>query len=217
MMELSPLEQMCVSVLLPIIDQKVNVGYKNAIEKSIFPEDMLADPKLLSRYKRAVANYNANIGFVKENKLNEMSVQQMDDICFIFLATYNDASKKPELMSFFGNSAMDCYKVILDKRIEKYGEPDSFKKYREELEAEKSQKIERGCFIATAVYGDIDHPQVLKLREFRDNKLALSMGGRWFIKKYYIFSPVIARKLINMPNLSLTIKRILDGVIEFVD
>ena len=33
------------------------------------------------------------------------------------------------------------------------------------------------CFIATAVYGDYDHPQVVKLRAFRDQVLMKSLGG----------------------------------------
>ena len=41
-----------------------------------------------------------------------------------------------------------------------------------------------GCYIATAVYGSYDCPQVWTLRRFRDFKLAKSLGGRIFIKLY---------------------------------
>ncbi len=46
-------------------------------------------------------------------------------------------------------------------------------------------KSSEGCFIATAVYQDYDHPQVLKLRKFRDDKLKKSLLGRAFIRLYY--------------------------------
>ena len=50
-----------------------------------------------------------------------------------------------------------------------------------------------GCYIATAVYGSYDCPQVWTLRRFRDFKLANSAGGRLFIKAYYAISPTLVR------------------------
>jgi len=46
---------------------------------------------------------------------------------------------------------------------------------------------ERGgfCFIATAVYGDYGHPEVVRLRLFRDDILARSGPGRSFVRWYY--------------------------------
>lgn len=46
-----------------------------------------------------------------------------------------------------------------------------------------------GCYIATMAYGNYDHPQVIALREFRDNVLNKSAFGKWLIKTYYFFSP----------------------------
>lgn len=46
-----------------------------------------------------------------------------------------------------------------------------------------------GCYIATAVYGSYDCPEVWTLRRFRDYKLAKSFSGRLFIKVYYTISP----------------------------
>ena len=45
------------------------------------------------------------------------------------------------------------------------------------------------CFIATAVYGDYDHPQVVKLRAFRDQVLMRSAAGRRFVRWYYKVGP----------------------------
>ena len=52
-----------------------------------------------------------------------------------------------------------------------------------------------GCYIATAVYGSYDCPQVLVLRKFRDEILSKSRCGRAFIKMYYFFSPPLANSL----------------------
>ena len=50
-----------------------------------------------------------------------------------------------------------------------------------------------GCYIATAVYGSYDCPEVWTLRRFRDFTLAESWYGRAFIKTYYAISPTLVR------------------------
>ena len=50
-----------------------------------------------------------------------------------------------------------------------------------------------GCYIATAVYGSYDCPEVWTLRRFRDFKLAKSFLGRIFIKLYYFMSPTLVK------------------------
>ena len=61
-------------------------------------------------------------------------------------------------------------------------------------EANTSKKG-RGCYIATACYGNYDCAQVLTFRNFRDEYLNETLAGRFFIKTYYAFSPVIAQWL----------------------
>lgn len=48
------------------------------------------------------------------------------------------------------------------------------------------------CFIATAVYGSPDVPEVLELRNFRDNILLTNKLGQIFVKYYYLYSPYVA-------------------------
>lgn len=50
-----------------------------------------------------------------------------------------------------------------------------------------------GCYVATAVYGSYDCPQVWTLRRFRDNTLAETWYGRAFIYTYYAISPTLVR------------------------
>lgn len=63
-----------------------------------------------------------------------------------------------------------------------------------EIEKTKEQK-KGGCFIATAVYGSYDSPEVKALRFFRDTVLLTNSLGRQFVRAYYIISPPIARFL----------------------
>ncbi|MCP4447738.1 MAG: hypothetical protein GY811_20735, partial [Myxococcales bacterium] len=48
------------------------------------------------------------------------------------------------------------------------------------------------CFVATATFGNYDHPFVKILRVFRDDTLAHSSWGRGFIRWYYDNSPGLA-------------------------
>ena len=50
-----------------------------------------------------------------------------------------------------------------------------------------------GCYIATAVYGSYDCPEVWVLRRFRDNELSTTMLGRLFITLYYAVSPTFIK------------------------
>jgi len=50
-----------------------------------------------------------------------------------------------------------------------------------------------GCYVATAVYGSYDCPQVWTLRRYRDYTLAETWHGRAFIKAYYAISPTLVK------------------------
>lgn len=91
--------------------------------------------------------------------------------------------------------------------IEKYGQraydltPDDIKPYRWEKLQEARQKYQnmltpakkKGCYIATAVYGSYNAPEVWTLRRYRDGTLGQSVFGRLFIRVYYALSPLAIR------------------------
>lgn len=52
---------------------------------------------------------------------------------------------------------------------------------------------DEGCYVATAVCGSYDCPQVWTLRRYRDIKLSSTWQGRLFIKTYYAVSPTIVK------------------------
>ncbi len=54
-------------------------------------------------------------------------------------------------------------------------------------------KTKSGCYVATAVYGSYDCPQVWTLRRYRDNTLAETWYGRAFIRTYYAISPTLVK------------------------
>lgn len=50
-----------------------------------------------------------------------------------------------------------------------------------------------GCYVATAVYGSYDCPQVWTLRRYRDYTLAETWYGRAFVRAYYTISPTFVK------------------------
>lgn len=58
---------------------------------------------------------------------------------------------------------------------------------------ERPQQTSNGCYVATAVYGSYDCPQVWTLRRFRDYTLAETWYGRAFIRTYYAISPTLVK------------------------
>ena len=54
-------------------------------------------------------------------------------------------------------------------------------------------RTSQGCYVATAVYGSYDCPEVWTLRRFRDKVLAKTWYGRLFIHLYYAVSPTAVK------------------------
>lgn len=75
-----------------------------------------------------------------------------------------------------------------------------------------SNKRGSGCFIATAVYGGYDMPQVRLLQAFRDQRLSSQLGQR-IVGFYYRVSPPIARWLEPRPRASGLVRILLDGIV----
>ena len=53
-------------------------------------------------------------------------------------------------------------------------------------------QTKKQCYVATAVYGDAQHADVIFLQSFRDNHLERTMVGRCFIRTYYKVGPFLA-------------------------
>lgn len=71
-----------------------------------------------------------------------------------------------------------------------------------------------GCYIATAVYGSYDCPEVWTLRRYRDNILFKSWYGRRLIKLYYSISPILVRKFGKRKWFNFIFKRCLDSIVR---
>ena len=79
------------------------------------------------------------------------------------------------------------------KGIPQYFIDDANNRLRYVVQNESQKRSKGGCYIATAVYGSYDCPQVWMLRRYRDYYLAAKWYGRAFIWTYYIVSPTVAK------------------------
>ncbi len=82
--------------------------------------------------------------------------------------------------------------------------------------SKSSPSARSGCYIATMAYGDYNHPQVMILRQFRDNVLDKSAFGKWFIKTYYHYSPKLVEKLKNKKIINSIIRKTLNQFIKLI-
>lgn len=76
----------------------------------------------------------------------------------------------------------------------------------------QGKKDSGACFIATAVYQDYDHPQVLKFRRFRDTQLKPRFFGRAFIWVYYKIGPILACAPKRSKSIRKALKWLMDQV-----
>ena len=70
---------------------------------------------------------------------------------------------------------------------------DRIKAIDPSFDAAEAKKQASGCYVATAVYGSYDCPQVWTLRRYRDDTLAKTWYGRLFIHTYYAISPTLVK------------------------
>jgi len=75
----------------------------------------------------------------------------------------------------------------------------------------------KGCFIATAVYGSANHPNVVRLRRFRDRHLETHFVGRLFCALYYRLSPRLAAGFFSRGKAQNGMRRLLDRVCAFLN
>ena len=74
----------------------------------------------------------------------------------------------------------------------------------------------KACFIATATYGDISHPNVDFLRQYRDQVLDKYWIGRRFITVYYLIGPYLASPVKYSKKINTVTKLILDLLVNYL-
>lgn len=171
--------------------------YLKAATKMYTDKETINDVDKLE-FLRAI--FTASIAF---NSIADMlyTLSKADDgIKYIVIHHYKDAISgyngilKIKLQQISDKNVASCiptvgyYTDLINSCVEKIRYFDS--EYEPKLTYRQSSG---GCYVATAVYGSYDCPQVWTLRRFRDYTLAESVLGRAFIKTYYAISPTVVK------------------------
>lgn len=72
----------------------------------------------------------------------------------------------------------------------------------------------KGCYVATAVYGSYDCPEVWTLRRFRDEFLNKRRLGRLLVKIYYKISPRLILTFGSIKLIKNINRKILDKIVR---
>lgn len=83
-----------------------------------------------------------------------------------------------------------------------------------EIPQEKPKKPKTGCYVATAVYGSYNCPNVWILRRYRDYSLAKTWYGRAFVHSYYAVSPACIKWFGHTEWFNRVFKKLLDVFVE---
>lgn len=154
----------------------------------------------------AAKNHYDGIGYqIQANYTQEMlnNCCASRDICY----NYGDYVIKIFGDEYGKDIAVPCWKtgITLHNRVMSYfaqkeanktaimGYADKIKKYDSSYEAPSVNTSSSGCYVATAVYGSYDCPEVWTLRRYRDYDLAETWYGRAFIHTYYAISPTLVK------------------------
>ena len=115
-----------------------------------------------------------------------------------------------------GASIMSCWAKAIDDLLDEKYKAVSIRLWEKAAEIYKSEKYsmeynlcaekineyygkivrkpkKQACYVATAVYGSYDGPQVWTLRRYRDYHLVHTWYGKAFIHIYYAISPTIVK------------------------
>ncbi|RTY74158.1 phospholipase D-like domain-containing protein [Flavobacterium sp. LS1R10] len=154
-------------------------------------------------HRYSIANYS----LIKKFKIDR--TEKNENLNYFFLSDFDYKYKDfyQNIKSFkFDISKISLSSVNTSITVKEFNELKSnysnittintlFNQYQRErvkLQLEKeaiAKKQKEGCYIATMVYKNYEHPDVLVLRRFRDQNLQLHFLGRIFISKYYKYSP----------------------------
>ena len=198
-------------------------------------KDHVSDPEEQKKALNEVLVRNSNISSMLFNAATSHYKGIDASIQLNYLQEYcNNASASADIMYIFGNTLSSVFgddyseiaveawkagisihkeyvKYLQDKEgniniINSYG--DKIRKYDSSFS--NPEVDTSGCYVATAVYGSYDCPEVWTLRRFRDFTLDETWYGRLFIKTYYAISPIFVKYFGNVKLFKSQGKKLLD-------
>jgi hypothetical protein len=143
---------------------------------------------------------------------------EMSDVrSYDFQPKYDKEKFGKELLSYQSGDDVKIKAKLVGGTIGNGGHPKfeleliSISKTGSTLESRRNKSYKEymkgsSCFIATACYGNHDAPEVLILREFRDDVLKKTYFGKLFVSLYYTVSPFFAAQIAKSDWLKKVVK-----------
>ena len=103
--------------------------------------------------------------------------------------------------------------LVRNSELKEFSEKFEFPTGTVEVYARQKSK----CFVATAIYEDPNHPNVMRLREWREQHLRPHFWGRAFIGAYRWIGPLGAISVQCLPFLRPHLRRVLERGVRFIE
>lgn len=165
--------------------------------------------QVLNRSMSVISDYYDTTTENKEEALRKIAeyIQKMYNVTFVYERQNIDLAGAVRALGGATGTKQWCINLINTtkntfvnelKQISEKHEDEFVKDIIKEFEPQPAdtqapQQKSGGCYVATAVYGSYDCPQVWTLRRYRDYTLAETWYGRAFIKTYYSISPTLVK------------------------
>ena len=190
----------CQSSVIQLIKDNEN---DESLQKAALTEISLRNTMISSMLFNAAKNHYQGIdASIQHNYIQEYcnnaaaSAQIMynfgDDVETKFEGKYSDISIEG------WKNGIDIHKEYVKYLQDKTGNINIINSYGDKIRKYDSSYTNpnvdtSACYVATAIYGSYDCPEVWTLRRFRDFTLDKTWHGRLFIKTYYSISPTFVK------------------------
>ena len=214
----------CIDTVLKLI--KDNVSVEAEQEKAINEVTIHIIEISTMLYNAATSHYDGIDIQIKHNYVQEYvnnAFASFNTVYYLgdLLETYfGDKKYACDLAVTAWKSAIPLHNKIINSLQDKESNKNTITLYEDKIKkydtSYKAPEVppKSGCYIATAVYGSYDCPQVWALRCYRDNVLAKTWYGRAFIQSYYTISPTIVKWFGKTEWFNRIFRNLLDNFVE---
>ena len=126
-----------------------------------------------------------------QGKYSALSVESWKDGIKVFQTYTKHLSSFLDVTGI--QESIDEWGEKIKKYDPSFDTPQLRKKSSSSTSSSTAEASSSGCYVATAVYGSYDCPEVWTLRRYRDFTLDETWYGRLFIKVYYATSPTFVK------------------------
>lgn len=169
------------------------------------------------RYEVTVERLNPKL-FDRNSRVSESLL--ISAICFDLakitdrLKTKNAESETRLYLRLFVLFSKDMpFEVVATSTLRKYVFYSRGLNYPKHFQTAYKEMRKGHCFVATAVYEFPSHPNVVRLRSYRDEHLERHFWGRAFIRTYYWIGPILAAGVYLFPILRPMLRSTLDKLV----